>query len=116
MVGLTPSSLKVALKVGVLISGRGSNLQALIDACAAPDFPAKIALVLSNKADAYGLERAAAAGVAGAVVSHRDFPGDKQAFEEALDARLRERAWSWSVWPVSCGCCRRGSWSAGTTA
>ncbi|WP_448205530.1 phosphoribosylglycinamide formyltransferase [Azospirillum sp. sgz302134] len=78
------------LKIGVLISGRGSNLQALIDACAAPDFPADIALVLSNKADAYGLERAAKAGVPVAVVSHRDFPGDKRAFEEAMDARLRE--------------------------
>ncbi|TWA87595.1 phosphoribosylglycinamide formyltransferase-1 [Azospirillum brasilense] len=85
MVGLTSN----ALKVGVLISGRGSNLQALIDACAAPDFPAEIALVLSNKADAYGLERAASAGVPVAVVSHRDFPGDKRAFEEAMDARLR---------------------------
>ncbi|KAA0685561.1 phosphoribosylglycinamide formyltransferase [Azospirillum brasilense] len=85
MVGLTPNSLKV----GVLISGRGSNLQALIDACAAPDFPAEVALVLSNKADAYGLERAASAGVPVAVVSHRDFPGDKRAFEEAMDARLR---------------------------
>ena len=51
------------LKVGVLISGRGSNLQALIDACAAPDFPAKIVLVISNKADAYGLERAHVAGI-----------------------------------------------------
>ena len=90
MVGLTPSGLKASLKVGVLISGRGSNLQALIDACAAPDFPAEIALVLSNKADAYGLERATAAGVPGAVVSHRDYPGNKQAFEEAMDARLRE--------------------------
>lgn len=77
------------LKIGVLISGRGSNLQALLDACAAPDFPAEIALVLSNKADAQGLERAAETGVAGAVVSHRDFPGDKRAFEEAMDARLR---------------------------
>lgn len=78
------------LKLGVLISGRGSNLQALIDACAAPDFPADIALVLSNKADAFGLERAAKAGVPTAVVSHRDFPGDKPAFEAAMDARLRE--------------------------
>ena len=86
MARLTPSRLKI----GVLISGRGSNLQALIDACAAPDFPAEIALVLSNKADAYGLERATAAGVPGAVVSHRDYPGNKQAFEEAMDARLRE--------------------------
>lgn len=78
------------LKVGVLISGRGSNLQALIDAAAAPAFPAEIALVLSNKADAAGLARAADAGIATAVVDHRGFPGDKAAFEAALDARLRE--------------------------
>lgn len=77
------------LKLGVLISGRGSNLQALIDACAAPGFPAEIALVLSNKADAYGLERAATAGIATAVVSHRDFPRDKPGFEAAMDAELR---------------------------
>lgn len=85
MARLTPSPLRV----GVLISGRGSNMQALLDACAAPDFPAEIALVLSNKADAQGLERAASAGVPTAVVSHRDYPGDKQAFEQAMDARLR---------------------------
>jgi len=77
------------LRLGVLISGRGSNLQALIDAAADPAFPAEIALVLSNKADAYGLERAAQAGIATAVVSHRDFPGDKAAFEAAMDAKLR---------------------------
>jgi len=76
------------LKLGVLISGRGSNLQALIDACAAPDFPAEIALVLSNKADAFGLERAGYAGIPTAVVSHRDYPGDKPAFEAAMDVAL----------------------------
>ncbi|MFC7334515.1 phosphoribosylglycinamide formyltransferase [Rhodocista pekingensis] len=75
------------LKLGVLISGRGSNLQALIDACAAPGFPASVALVLSNRADAAGLERAGAAGIATAVVSHRDHAG-KQAFEEAMSAAL----------------------------
>jgi len=76
------------LKLGVLVSGRGSNLQALIDAAADPAFPAEIALVLSNKADAYGLERARQAGIATAVVSHRDFPGDKAGFEAAMDAHL----------------------------
>jgi len=75
------------LKVGVLISGRGSNLQALIDACADPDFPAEIALVLSNKADAYGLERARRAGIPAAVVSHRDY-ADKPGFEAAMDEAL----------------------------
>lgn len=76
------------LKVGVLISGRGSNLQALIDACADPAFPAEIVLVLSNKADAFGLERARTAGIPASVVSHRDF-ADKPGFEAAMDSALR---------------------------
>ena len=77
------------LKVGVLISGRGSNLQSLLDACARPDFPAEIALVISNIADAFGLERARKAGVATAIISHKDFP-DRANFDSALDGKLRE--------------------------
>jgi len=77
------------LKVGVLISGRGSNLQALLDACAAPDFPAEIALVISNIADAYGLQRAASAGVATKIISHRGF-ANREAFDAALDSELRQ--------------------------
>ena len=61
------------LKVGVLISGRGSNLQALIDACATPNFPAKIVGVISNKADAYGLERAKKANIPTAVIPHKNY-------------------------------------------
>lgn len=76
------------LRVGVLISGRGSNLQALIEACAAPSFPAKIALVLSNEPDAAGLTRAAQAKIATAVVNHRDY-ADRPAFEAAMTDRLR---------------------------
>lgn len=57
-----------SLKLGVLISGRGSNLQALIDACAQPEFPAEIAIVLSNKANAGGIERAESAGIGKSVV------------------------------------------------
>lgn len=79
---------KSPLRVGVLISGRGSNLQALIDACADPAFPARIAVVVSNKADAYGLERARQAGIATAVVDHKAYDG-REAFEAALDATLR---------------------------
>lgn len=81
---------KPRLKLGVLISGRGSNLQALLDAAADPAFPAEIVLVLSNRADAYGLERAAQAGVPTAVVDHKPFRGDRPAFEAAVDARLRD--------------------------
>lgn len=78
------------LKLGVLISGRGSNLQALLDAAADSAFPAQVALVLSNRADAYGLERAAKAGVESAVIDHKPFKGDRPAFEAAMDARLRQ--------------------------
>ncbi len=77
------------LKVAVLISGRGSNLQVLLDACAQPGFPAKIVRVLSNQPDAYGLERAKRAGVATEVVEHRQF-ADREAFDAALDAAIRQ--------------------------
>jgi phosphoribosylglycinamide formyltransferase-1 len=77
------------VKVGVLISGRGSNLKALIEACADPAFPAAIALVISNKADAGGLEHARAAGIPCKVISHRDYP-TREAFDAGLDRALRE--------------------------
>ena len=77
------------LKVGVLISGRGSNLQALLDACADPAFPAEIALVISNVADAAGLQRAGAAGLATSFINHKDFP-DRASFDAKMDGALRE--------------------------
>jgi phosphoribosylglycinamide formyltransferase-1 len=76
------------LKTAVLISGRGSNLAALIDACAAADFPAAIALVLSNRADAAGLAHAAHAAIPNRVIAHRDFT-TRAAFDEALDQALQ---------------------------
>jgi phosphoribosylglycinamide formyltransferase-1 len=76
------------LKVGVLVSGRGSNLQALIDACADPAFPAEIVHVMSNKASAYGLERAKAAGISTSVIRHRDYD-TREAFDAAVDKELR---------------------------
>ncbi len=76
------------LKIAVLISGRGSNLQALIDACAEPGFPAQIALVIANRADAAGLERARRAGIATEIIPHRDFSARAE-FDAALDAALR---------------------------
>lgn len=78
------------LKLAVLISGRGSNLQALIDACAKPDFPAEIAVVISNVPDAGGLERAAAAGLQAMIVDHTFFKGDKAAFENSLAAIIEQ--------------------------
>jgi phosphoribosylglycinamide formyltransferase-1 len=77
-------------RIGVLISGRGSNLQALIDARARGSFGADIAVVLSNKRDAQGLERARAAGIETLVVDHRAFPS-RDAFDRALADELRAR-------------------------
>ncbi|MCC7274999.1 MAG: phosphoribosylglycinamide formyltransferase [Alphaproteobacteria bacterium] len=76
------------LKLGVLVSGRGSNLQALIDACRDPAFPAEVALVVSNVAGAPALERARAAGVPSETIPHRGFPS-RAAFDAAVDGRLR---------------------------
>jgi phosphoribosylglycinamide formyltransferase 1 len=76
-------------RVAILISGRGSNMASLLDAAAAPEYPAKIALVLSNRPDAGGIARASEAGVATAVVDHKAHP-DREAFERAVDAALVE--------------------------
>ena len=75
------------LPVAVLISGRGSNLQALVDAAADPGFPAQIVLVLSNVSGAAGLDRANRAGIATAVISHKAHP-NREAFDEAVRARI----------------------------
>lgn len=76
------------LKVAVLISGRGSNLLSLLESCAAPRSPARIALVISNRADALGLEHAEKAGVASLVIDHKTF-ADRDSFDAALDHALR---------------------------
>jgi len=79
------------LKVGVLISGRGSNLAALIEAANAADYPAEIGCVVSNREDAPGLAIATAAGVPTAIVSHRDHP-DRESFDRAVSAELEHHA------------------------
>jgi phosphoribosylglycinamide formyltransferase-1 len=76
-------------KVGVLISGRGSNLAALLAAGAEPDFPAEIVLVVSNKPDAQGLAHAARAGVATRVVPRRDF-ASREECDAAMTAALED--------------------------
>ncbi len=73
-------------RTGILISGRGSNMEALIRAAQAPDYPAEIALVLSNRPDAPGL--AVAAGVPVAAIDHRPFGRDRAAHEQAMAAAL----------------------------
>lgn len=76
-------------RVGVLISGRGSNMVSLAEAAQAPDYPAEIALVVSNIPDVAGLERARDFGIATATVDHRPFGKDREAFERAVDELLR---------------------------
>ncbi len=77
------------LNVGVLISGRGSNLQSLMKACAAPGFPAKIVCVISNKASAKGLDFAREAGIPALAISHRDYP-DRESFDAAVSEALKK--------------------------
>lgn len=77
------------LNIGVLISGSGTNLQSIIDACARNEINARVACVISNKADAYGLERARQAGIPALHLDHRAYSG-REAYDEALVATLRE--------------------------
>jgi phosphoribosylglycinamide formyltransferase-1 len=78
-------------KVAVLISGRGSNMEALVRPAKAADCPFEIALVLANKPDAGGLAVAAEAGVEALCVDSKPFGKDREAHERAIDAALRER-------------------------
>lgn len=75
------------LRTAILISGRGSNMDALIETARAPDFPAEIALVVSNRPDAPGLARAKAAGIAAAAVDHKIYAG-REEFERSLQIVL----------------------------
>lgn len=74
-------------RLAVLVSGSGSNLQAILDACAKPGYPAEVAVVLSNVPTALALERARKAGVAADVLDHKAFP-DRAAFDRALAERV----------------------------
>jgi len=78
-------------KVAVLISGRGSNMEALVRAAKAADCAFEIALVLANKPDAGGLATAAAEGIEALCVDQKPFGKDREAHERAIDAALRER-------------------------
>jgi phosphoribosylglycinamide formyltransferase-1 len=75
-------------RVAVLISGRGSNMAALIEAAKAESYPAEIWLVVSNRPNAAGLERARYAGIATTIVDHASYGNDREAFEQALQAVL----------------------------
>jgi phosphoribosylglycinamide formyltransferase-1 len=77
-------------RVAILISGRGSNMAALIEAAKAKDFPAEIALVIANRADAVGLDRAKASGVATELIESKPFGKDRAAFETVLEQKLKQ--------------------------
>ena len=79
----------VKRRTAILISGRGSNMDALIAASRDPEFPARIELVVSNRPDAAGLAVARGAGLRAEAIDHRDFGGDRAAHEAAIDAVLR---------------------------
>ena len=78
------------LNLAILISGRGSNMEALLKAAAAPDYPAKPVLVLANRPDAKGLETAMDAGISALAIDHKPFGKDREAFERAMDQALTE--------------------------
>lgn len=81
------TSMQTKRNIAVLVSGRGSNLKALIDAASAPDFPAQIVLVLSNKADAFALEHARNAQIPTLVLSHKAYE-TREAFDEVMHEML----------------------------
>jgi phosphoribosylglycinamide formyltransferase-1 len=76
-------------RLGILISGRGSNMEALLKAAQDSEWPCEPVLVLSNKPDAGGLEKARSYGVPTAAVEHKLYGKDREAFERAVDAELR---------------------------
>jgi len=78
-------------RVAILISGRGSNMAALIEAAREVDFPAEIVAVISNRADALGLERASASGIPTVVIESKPFGKDRAAFEAVLQRALDEK-------------------------
>ena len=75
-------------RTAILISGRGSNMTAILDAAKAEDYPAEIVLVLANKPDAKGLETASDAGIATVAIDHRNYKGDRDAFDAAIQQVL----------------------------
>jgi formyltetrahydrofolate-dependent phosphoribosylglycinamide formyltransferase len=77
-------------RLGILISGRGSNMEALLKAAQRPDYPAEAVLVLSNKSDAGGLARASSFGVPTVAIESKPFGKDREAFERAMDAELEK--------------------------
>src|SRR5437667_4650642 len=79
-------------RVAILISGRGSNMAALIEAATEDDFPAEIAVVISNRADAGGLEKASVSGVPTVTIESKSFGKDRSAVEAVLQSALYQHS------------------------
>ncbi len=77
------------LRLAIIISGRGSNMDAILSAAQAPDYPAEPTLVLSNRPDAQGLDTAAAQGIATCTIDHKPFGKNREAFEREMDKVLQ---------------------------
>jgi len=86
----------VALNLGVLVSGNGTNLQAILDAVASGELDARVRCVVSNKREAFALERARKAGVPAIALAHKEY-ATREAFDEAVLAALREHGVEWVV-------------------
>ena len=91
-----PGARENPLRLGVLVSGTGSNLQAILDAIAAGSLAAEVKVVISNRPNVQALDRARAAGVPALTVPHKDF-ATREAFDRALVAALREASVEWIV-------------------
>lgn len=78
------------LRLAILISGRGSNMEALLEAAKDPSYPAEPVMVLSNKPDAKGLDTARAAGITALAIDHRPFGKDREAFERQMNEALKQ--------------------------
>jgi phosphoribosylglycinamide formyltransferase-1 len=87
---LADNATSARKRIAILISGRGSNMSALIDAAKDPAYPADIVLVVSNRPDAAGLQRAQENGIATAVVDHKLYGKDRESFEQALQTTLEQ--------------------------
>jgi len=87
---------KTPARLVILISGRGSNMLAIDDACKSGELNASIALVISNRPDAKGLESAAARGLETSVIDHTDY-ASRDEFDDALDAKIRQLTPDWIV-------------------
>jgi phosphoribosylglycinamide formyltransferase-1 len=86
----------MTIDLGILVSGSGTNLQAILDAISAGTLDARVRIVISNRADAYALQRAKAAGIQTKIILHREFP-TRESFDAALVSALREESADWIV-------------------